>query len=84
MDTSESSPDPSWTDVVYRSRSKVQHVPGGVRVRFAGKDCCEAAQRRGRLTLLIGILQWTVAILSVIGTLALIIWIGSMFFSKEK
>ena len=33
---------------------------------------------------LLGILQWTVAILSVAGTLALVGWIVAMFFKKDR
>jgi hypothetical protein len=33
---------------------------------------------------LVGILQWTVAILSVAGTLALFGWIAAMFFRKDR
>jgi hypothetical protein len=33
---------------------------------------------------LLGILQWTIAILSVAGTLALAGWILTMFFRKDK
>jgi hypothetical protein len=33
---------------------------------------------------LLGILQWTIAILSVAGTLALFGWIAAMFFKKDR
>ena len=32
---------------------------------------------------LIGVLQWTIAIVSIAGTLALIGWIIAMFFKKD-
>jgi len=33
---------------------------------------------------LLGILQWTIAILSVLGTLALFTWIAVMFLKKDR
>lgn len=34
--------------------------------------------------LLIGVLQWTIAIISVAGTVALVGWIAVMFIKKDK
>jgi hypothetical protein len=34
--------------------------------------------------MIIGVLQWTVAILSVAGTLALFTWIAVMFLRKDR
>jgi len=39
---------------------------------------------RGFLQILLGILQWTIAILSVAGTLALFGWMIMMIFRKDK
>ncbi len=33
---------------------------------------------------IVGVLQWTVAIVSVLGTLALFTWIAVMFLKKDK
>jgi len=30
-----------------------------------------------------GVLQWTIAVLSVAGTLALVVWLGLLFFRKD-
>ena len=35
-------------------------------------------------TILLGILQWTLAIGSVLGTLALFTWLMIMFFKKDR
>jgi len=35
------------------------------------------------MTIVFNILRWTVAILSVAGTLALIVWIAAMIFRKD-
>ena len=34
--------------------------------------------------MIVGVLQWTVAILSVAGTLALFTWIAVMFLKKDR
>jgi len=36
------------------------------------------------MSMLLGIIQWTIAILSVAGTLALLTWIAVMFFKKDR
>jgi hypothetical protein len=36
------------------------------------------------LTIAIGIIEWTIAILSVVGTVALVGWILKMFIQKDK
>jgi hypothetical protein len=32
---------------------------------------------------ILGVIQWTIAILSVVGTLGLITWVAVMFFKKD-
>ena len=36
------------------------------------------------MEILVGILQWTIAILSVVGTVALVTWITVMVFKKDR
>jgi len=33
---------------------------------------------------LIGVLQWTIATVSVLGTIALITWVAVLFFKKDR
>jgi hypothetical protein len=33
---------------------------------------------------LVGVVQWTIAIASVVGTLALVTWIAVLFFKKDR
>jgi hypothetical protein len=36
------------------------------------------------MRLILGVLQWTIAIVSVLGTIALLTWIAVMFLKKDR
>jgi hypothetical protein len=36
------------------------------------------------MTIVLDVLRWIIAVLSVAGTLALILWLAAMFFRKDK
>src|SRR5215470_4528702 len=82
--------DPARPRIVLCAASEMRGMSDRGSVLCRGQDllhCGRQApcrQKAIRMKVVIGILQWTLAILSVGGTLALFTWIGVMLFKKDR